>query len=210
MNLSKTQIQFIDSYLKEQGVKFWDVRIELIDHIASKLEGNKSLTLSRTFLIKEFGTKITLGNLVDKKQKTINKKYRKLYFKEIVNFFRDVKKIAVFGILLFLYFLLFKHLPYKSFKIISTILFVFPMIVYIIVALKNHYNKEKSIHLERALFYVAFSFLILQMFVRYSNVEELTLLILIPLNSFLSYCGYVVYKKTHKEYSKIYKELKSI
>jgi hypothetical protein len=38
MKLSKDQIITIDDYLKENGVKYWDIRLELIDHLASKLE----------------------------------------------------------------------------------------------------------------------------------------------------------------------------
>lgn len=219
MNLSKEQIQFIDNYLKGQGVKFWDVRIELVDHIASKLEENKVLILNRTFLIKEFGTSITLANLVDEKLKILNKKYGRLYFKEIINFFKNAKKIAVFGILILMHFLLFKHLPYKSFKIISTILFILPVAVYLILAIKNHFLKEKSIHLERAHFYVIFSFFILNLFFQVLQprgifdasvtIHATTLLIIVPLNMFLSLCGYMVYKRTHEEYSEIHKQLKS-
>ncbi|PHR73178.1 MAG: hypothetical protein COA67_03150 [Lutibacter sp.] len=220
MNLSKEQIQFIDNYLKGQGIKFWDVRIELVDHIASKLEKSKDLILNRTYLIKEFGTRVTLEKLVDEKQKIINKKYRKLYFKEMINFFKDIKKIAIFGILILLYFFLFKHLSYKSFKITSTVLFIFPVVVYIILALKNHFLKEKSIHLERAHFYVAFSFFILNIFFQVLkprgmfdatvNIQTTTFLMIVPLNMFFSFCGYMVYKRTYEEYSKIFKQLKSI
>ncbi len=78
MKLTKEQIQFIDDYLKEQKVKFWDIRIELIDHIASKLEENPEIKLTRTFLIREFGTSITLDKLVHKKHSQTYKKLKSI------------------------------------------------------------------------------------------------------------------------------------
>lgn len=38
MKLTNQELQFIDSYLKESGVKHFDIRMELIDHIASAVE----------------------------------------------------------------------------------------------------------------------------------------------------------------------------
>ena len=36
--LIKEEIQFIDNYLIKNGVKYWDVRLELLDHIISAVE----------------------------------------------------------------------------------------------------------------------------------------------------------------------------
>jgi len=38
MKLEKEDIQFIDSYLKKEGVTFVDIRYEMVDHIASAVE----------------------------------------------------------------------------------------------------------------------------------------------------------------------------
>lgn len=43
MKLSKTQIQYIEDYLIKNEVKYWDVRLELIDHIASAVEEKMSI-----------------------------------------------------------------------------------------------------------------------------------------------------------------------
>ncbi len=37
-NLTPEQIKFIDTYLKNSGVEFLDVRVEMIDHVASAIE----------------------------------------------------------------------------------------------------------------------------------------------------------------------------
>ncbi|SDG74453.1 hypothetical protein [Winogradskyella thalassocola] len=38
MKLTKEEIQFIDNYLIKNEVKYWDVRLELLDHIVSAVE----------------------------------------------------------------------------------------------------------------------------------------------------------------------------
>lgn len=88
MKLNKEEILFIENYLIEQGVKYWDVRIELIDHLATKLEENPNLILTRTFMILEFGSFISLNKIIDEKRISLNKK---LQIKEIKNIFESVK-----------------------------------------------------------------------------------------------------------------------
>ena len=38
MKLTKEEIKFIDNYLIRNEIKFWDVRLELLDHIISAVE----------------------------------------------------------------------------------------------------------------------------------------------------------------------------
>lgn len=45
--LTKDQIQLIDDYLKKNKVKYWDVRMELLDHVASAIE--KEVENGRSF-----------------------------------------------------------------------------------------------------------------------------------------------------------------
>lgn len=43
MELTKQQVQYIDRPLENDGIKYWDIRIELLDHVVSDIE--KKLTL---------------------------------------------------------------------------------------------------------------------------------------------------------------------
>lgn len=38
MRLSKENIQFIDNYLKNSGVSYFDIRMEMLDHVATAVE----------------------------------------------------------------------------------------------------------------------------------------------------------------------------
>jgi len=40
MKLTKTQIDYIENQLIKNGVKYWDIRIELLDHVVSDVENS--------------------------------------------------------------------------------------------------------------------------------------------------------------------------
>lgn len=100
MKLNKEQITTIDTYLKENGVEYWDIRLEMIDHLASKLEKQEQAILTKNLLIKEFGSSISLEKTLDIKRKMVNKKFRKLYLKEIIHFFKSKKNVLILVFLL--------------------------------------------------------------------------------------------------------------
>jgi hypothetical protein len=50
MKLNQEQIQYIDNYLQFLGVQFIDVRLELIDHLASEFENGSENDVLEEFL----------------------------------------------------------------------------------------------------------------------------------------------------------------
>lgn len=84
MKLSQENIQFIDNYLIKLKVKFVDVRLELIDHLASGFEAsNKEEQLvdylkSKIDFIKDFEKK---------RQKTIHWSYQREMWRRLAMFF---------------------------------------------------------------------------------------------------------------------------
>lgn len=50
MKISKQNIQFIDSYLKKRGIKYLDVRVELIDHLSTDFEEYSKVVLLEDYL----------------------------------------------------------------------------------------------------------------------------------------------------------------
>ncbi len=84
MKLSKENIQFIDNYLIKLKIKYVDVRLELIDHLASDFEAsNKEEQLvdylkSKIDFIKDFEKK---------RQKTIHWSYQREMWRRLAMFF---------------------------------------------------------------------------------------------------------------------------
>ena len=67
MKLSEEQVLYIDNYLVKNQVKYWDVRMELLDHIVRTVEGEmengKSFQEALLEVHKAFGNKITKTRL---------------------------------------------------------------------------------------------------------------------------------------------------
>jgi len=241
MKLTPEQVSYIDDYLKHHKVKYWDIRIELLDHIVTtveeKMEQGISFDDAMIEVHKSFGNSMKMfwnsgieygifangdgyKDLVQTKREQINKKYRKLYYGEIKNFFYSVKNSTIILLILYINYFLSGHIDFNMFKTINIVVFVIPIVVFVIYSLRIYLSKNKSIHLEYALFYYSSSFLILNMFLQLSNPDGwfevsnefqlIVLVILAPLNLVFSYCGFLLYKRTHKKYSEIFKQLQSL
>lgn len=220
MILHREQIIFIDNYLKEKGVKYWDIRLEMIDHIASKIEENENIILSKEFLNKEFGSNYQINKTVHERCKSVNKKYRKQYFSEIKSFFLSIKNNLIFFILTFSNYLLISSLEYSLFRLINTIILVMIALVSILLYSKSILKKNRSINLEYASFYFSFGFIILQALIQFTSpkgifnapiqVQAYSLVILTPIILIVTYCGYKIYIKTSKKYNDFYSQLKSL
>lgn len=190
MKLTKEQITYIDDYLKHHKVKYWDIRIELLDHIVTtveeKMEQGIAFDDAMIELHKSFGNSMKMfwnsgieygifvnsdgyKDLIQTKREQINKKYRKSYFKEFKELFKSVKSLSLICLFIFSEYVLFNSLSSLSFKRINLILFLAPLVLVLFITIKQALKKNKSIHLEYAGFYATFSFFILNMFVQFGN-----------------------------------------
>jgi hypothetical protein len=89
MKLSKEDIQFIDTYLENSEVVYVDIRMEMVDHVASDIEGRIHVGDTREFyyIFKDYMVENKAQLLEDNKQflKSADKKIGKALLKEFVN-----------------------------------------------------------------------------------------------------------------------------
>jgi hypothetical protein len=136
MKLSKDQIQFIDRYLIKNEVKFWDVRLELLDHIVSSVEDkitNEQLGFEEALLQvhRGFGNHLIRGRVskhndwtrglyqanngfkkfIRDKQKEITRKHRRLYWKTLPKFLLSPRFIIEFVLLILLISFIYQYSP---------------------------------------------------------------------------------------------------
>ena len=138
MNLTPQQIKYIDSYLQFLNVKFIDVRVELIDHLASEFENNSQFVLLEDFLrTKKAFVRTFEKNLHSKKHWG----YQKRLFKRILNFFVSPNGILISLMLGFLIYTLTTHLSDRvvSYLFLSSVLI--PQFVHLYI-----YKKPKEMH----------------------------------------------------------------
>ena len=108
MELTKEQLLQIDNYIFSCGIKFYDVRAEIVDHFANileqKLEENPTLNFKQEIInIHKNFSENGFKKLLKEKTKSVQKRFYKASLKHLITFFR-FPKIIVFGG--FFYFLI--------------------------------------------------------------------------------------------------------
>jgi hypothetical protein len=213
--LSKEQILFIENYLIEQGVKYWDVRAELIDHSASKLEENPNLILTRTFMILEFGSSISLNKILDSKRELLTKKYQYHALKEIKNIFFSLQKRSIFFALLFLLMTAFFKL-HNSF--LTWLVAGFGAILLVILGFLRMIQGArnlKSLQVESTLQFTVWFAIMAQLFAQghlYDTVFWFkgAVFIFLIIYYLLFYGGMMVHNRIKREYHGFYKKLNTV
>lgn len=150
MKLTKQEIKFIDNYLIKNGVKFWDVRLELLDHIISAVEdkienegisfneallevhqgfGNQFIEFdilkNKTFAKGLYQSNIGFKKFIRNKQKELGRKQRKLYWKTFTPFIKSSKFFLEFILTLLVVFFVFQY-NHKVAFVIAMIVCVLP------------------------------------------------------------------------------------
>ena len=107
MKLTKEQIQYIDNRLKKEGIKYWDIRIEMIDHVVSDLEKNAKTSdfkIELDVTLKRIGWSGSLSHINRESWQNVNIKYRREYHKGFVHFFKKFKNVSMLVISLFVFY----------------------------------------------------------------------------------------------------------
>jgi hypothetical protein len=109
MELTKEQLLQIDNYVFVCGIKYYDVRTEIVDHFANileqKLDENPDLNFKKEIqnIHRNFSDR-GFSKLLEQKTKSVTKKFYKKSLKHLITFFK-LPKIIITG---FLFFLLFQ------------------------------------------------------------------------------------------------------
>lgn len=103
------QITRLYEFTREHYVEHYDLQTELVDHLANAIEQCWEEMPEMPFEdcikaeFKKFGI-FGFMDVVEKRQKALRKKYRKLIWNEVVNFFQLPKILLTGGLTLLLYF----------------------------------------------------------------------------------------------------------
>ncbi|MGB1043113.1 MAG: hypothetical protein ACPGU6_06945 [Tenacibaculum sp.] len=103
MELTKEQIQEIDNYISVCGIKFYDVKAEIVDHFASileiRLENESNLNFKEAIIEehKKFSDK-GFNNLLTTKTNTVHKRFFKSTLTNLKTFFKLPKIIITIGL----------------------------------------------------------------------------------------------------------------
>jgi len=146
--LTGKQVEELYAFTQKHYVPYYDLQTELVDHLSNGIEeqwqGNNKRTFEEALQVefKKFGV-FGFSDLVAERQKAMNKKYSKLVFKILKEYF-TFPKILLTLFLCTLIYVLMSLMPYKS-EVILGVAFGF-MIVFLIRASKNNlaFRKRKK------------------------------------------------------------------
>ena len=222
MELTKEQIQYIDHRLEQEGIKYWDIRIEMLDHVVSDVE-KKLKPIHTEYQFKELvlNSFIALGwkenfngggfdgifqRLLTDFSKRNRKNSRTFYNQMFTN-----KKYLAVTILFWLYLIII----YPNMELFKyTLILVLTILGIGFVGFFTKYNIFKSIRLRNSLDSVSLPLILINVLLFWPKVffgyEKLSLTYLyvvcgitIPFLVFGIYFLYKEFRKTEKVYKKL-------
>jgi len=133
MKLTENQIDELYKFTREHYMYFYDVQTELVDHLANDIEQiwvekpRLSFEDARNASFKKFGI-FGFMDVIEAKQKQMNKRYRKILWRFFKEWFTFPKLIITTSIFLSLFYIL--QLPYSEYVILFSIfiLMIFDLI----------------------------------------------------------------------------------
>ena len=178
MELTKEQIKYIDHRLENDGIKYWDIRIEMLDHVVSNVE-NKLQQQSSENDFKEMVQEsfIELGwkenfngggleSVFLQRLKIYSKGANKGIAKEYKEKLLDIKVIAAI-LILFIYLLSFRNniMVIKSSLALALLVFIGAVIWF-----SFRYKVFNSVRLNRSIIFASLPLSILNYFMFFPKV----------------------------------------
>lgn len=213
MELTKEQVQAIDSRLKNNGVNYWDIRIELLDHVVTDIESRLSKGSSLDNAVASAFHYLRLnGNLQELTRQRlfgINKIVKKQYARKIKELL--VTPYYLLPILLFIcsYLSIYFFSNLFVFKIVTMGILIAPILIGLVSYIGEFLKSRRSGYLVYTSFYIFFAFLILNAFIQFVKpdgiipvteaTQKLVWVVVTCLNSVFSLAGILVHMKTSKK-----------
>ncbi|WP_226789149.1 hypothetical protein [Polaribacter reichenbachii] len=160
MELTKEQLLQIDNYIFSCGIKYYDVRTEIIDHFANileeKLAKNSDLNFKEEIInIHRNFSNRGFNKLLEEKTKSVNKKFYKNSLKHLISFFNLPKIIITISLfyVLFLIMNLFEDKENFFFYMYTFLLLILVRIFYQNRKTKKHKKEPFLVLNKKIIFY---------------------------------------------------------
>lgn len=112
MELTEKEIEELHQFVENKSIKFYDLQIELVDHLADDIENilskdaNLSFDQAKKIAYQKFGV-FGFSDILKEKEKHLGNKYLKLVFQFIKEWFKLPRILASIGLVYLFYTLLF-------------------------------------------------------------------------------------------------------
>lgn len=219
MKLTKENIETIDRHFKNKGVGYWDIRLEMIDHVACKMEekqGSYDFESLFKYTIKDLNWEGDLKDYEQQRLTAIGKTVGKRYFKNIRGFFTNIKTLLLIGLFVMAYYLCFQNFSQKTFRMLSLVLFSAPIVYFTIHYAYTSLKYKKSGYVLYGYFYLTFSIMMSSIFyqlgpnsiIDVSSITRHNIIFFTTIfNVVFTTSGVIVYLESYKKYQNVYKNL---
>jgi hypothetical protein len=142
--ISEENIQQLYKFTKKHFVEYYDVQTELVDHLENDIEEiwlenrNFSFEEARNISFKKFGI-FGFMNVVEAKQKAMNKRYWKILIRFVKQWFRFPKIVTT--ALIFMIFCLLLQIKYAEHILLGS---VFMLAIADLILVAKNYKKRKE------------------------------------------------------------------
>ncbi|GAB4153971.1 MAG: hypothetical protein Tsb0033_01300 [Winogradskyella sp.] len=204
MKLTKEDIQIIDDYLKERGIKYWDVRLEMVDHLVSDIENHKGSadfdTAFKQSLVNA-GWNKNLEAINTQSWKSTNKIYRKKHFEEIVKLLKKPYSLISF----ISFYILINRVAVvfpEALKILAFVVIGSPILMMIYEFIKSWRKKlGKSVNMQYGVFYFSFGVIMINLPLQFLPKTQMGVWLPLVLTIYLlmMLAGYKVYKYAYNK-----------
>lgn len=160
MKITESQIQNLYKFTRQHYVYHYDVQTELVDHLANDIEDiwkeNPNLTFeqARDKSFKKFGV-FGFMDVIEAKQKQMNKRYWKIIWRFVKEWF-SIPKIVITCFIFLLFFTILQNLIYLYFTLGITFLYIIYDLFYLSRERKRNkkkIEKQEKIFLLEAMIY---------------------------------------------------------
>lgn len=203
-NLTEKQIEFLFLFVEKKSVRWYDLQIEVVDHLASGIENemqaNPTLSFDKALekVYKGFGI-FGFSKIVSEKQKYLKRTAKKRWVAELEKLFRWTGltvSILIISILATISLLLRNSDLSFYFDIIITCIIAFPLF-YLLKSQRS--MKKKLLMLEGSSIYVtAIPFLIFLLFPSYRLLSPVVFTVLLSVAIILQFATYRMYSGVKK------------
>ena len=144
MKLSPQQIEKLFVFTRQHYVEYYDLQLELVDHLANAIERQWQENLKLTFdqalnsEFKKFGI-FGFQDVIEKKQKAMTKIHNRFIWQNFKDFFTISNTIVTFSIGMLLFWLF--SLPFINHNIL--VIFIVPQIIIMIYQFIQHRKSIK-------------------------------------------------------------------
>lgn len=134
--LSSEQIQQLFQFCEQQGVKYYDVQVELVDHLAENIEGKINSNSSKfedelDNAVAEFGGSNEFKKIEKAKEKLLRRQSSKLQWLYILQYFRWPTILATTLVIFFFYYLAY-HAPTSLMSVLIRICYWSLLVYYMV------------------------------------------------------------------------------